>query len=198
MPKTQPDTWYYFFKDFQTAIGTIVGFIGVCVTLWYNDRVANNRRLKDIDHDRATTRLALTSELSVIQRSLNAWKAVFDGIEREGKIGFARSFDAEVASRAYRAALPKIGLLTEREIQQVVLGYSEYESLSKMSHDVQDQLKREVSEQEKPLIFQAYLTALRNTSSAVNEAVDTLAEAHTIEKANVALKNRSPRSTKRS
>ncbi len=120
-----PFTWYAFFKDFQTLFGTLVGFGGVCLTLWFNAWQASRTRADDIDHDRNTTRVTLSSELWVLQRSLRAWKEVLDEIQKSGEVALPRSFDAEGASRAYRAALPNIGLLTELEIQQSVLAYSQ-------------------------------------------------------------------------
>ena len=113
MPSTVSHTFYGLFKDIQTFIGTIVGFLGVCLTLWYNARVADQRRAEEIAHDRKTTRVALSSELSAIQKTLRGWQGVFNDLEKQDEVALPRSFDADGASRAYRAALPKIGLLTE-------------------------------------------------------------------------------------
>jgi hypothetical protein len=175
--------WYALAKDFQTLFGTLVGFAGVCLTLWFNARVADNKRATEIAHDRNTTRVALSSELSVIKRSVEAWKDVLDQVAKEGHVALPRSFDAEGGSRAYRAALPKIGLLTEAEIQQAVLAYSQYESLSKMSHDMQKQINPSQPDEAMSMAFQAYQLALSNTLAAASEALDTITEAHVIERA---------------
>jgi hypothetical protein len=132
---------YDLLRDFQGIVGTVitgvVGFTGVILTLKRNAENANRLRLAGLAHDAETTRLTLSSELSVIERSLRAWREAFDEERRAGRHVLARSFNADGASRAYRAALPKIGLLNEREIQQTVLAYSEYEALGKMSADVE-------------------------------------------------------------
>ncbi len=178
----QPFTWYALFKDFQTALAALFGFTGVCLTLLFNAWLANRTRTEHITHDRRTTRLTLSSELSVIQKSLQDWKEVLDDLRNEGKAALPRAFDAEGASRGYRAALPKIGLLTEQEIQQTVLAYSQYEVLSKMSYDMQEQFDPK-KPNEGVWAFQAYHLGLTNTLSAVDEALESITEAHVIEKA---------------
>ena len=176
MPSPEPQTWYALFKDFQNILGTLVGFGGVCLTLWFNARVTDRRRAHEIDHDRNTTRITLASELTVIQRSLRDWNEVLDGVAKEGHVALPRSFDAEGGCRGYRSALAKIGLLTETEIQTSVFAYSQYEALSKMSHDMQNQFNPDNVDPAFRAAFQAYRTALASTKSAVDSALDALAK----------------------
>lgn len=171
------------FKNFQNLIGTVVGFAGVCLTLWYNAHVAEKRRAAEIAHDRNTTRVTLSSEVTVIQNSLKDWKEILDQVDKDGQIALPRSFDADGASRGYRASLNHIGLLTENEIRQSVLAYSQYEALSKMSHDMQKQFDPDKPTPALRLAFQAYRTALKNTLAAVDECLDTIKEAKIVERA---------------
>lgn len=182
MSSTALQTLYETFKDIQSFIGTIVGFFGVCLTLWYNAHVAENRRTKEIAHERKTTRVALASELSAMQTTLKFWKELLDEVVKRGEVGLPRSFDADGASRAYRAALPKIGLLTEEEIRQTVLAYSQYENLSKMSHEMQQKFDPNKPDKSMSLAFKAYVDAMSRTLSSVNDALDTITEAKVIEK----------------
>lgn len=177
MPTEPPFTWYALAKDFQTLFGTLVGFAGVCLTLWFNARVGDSRRADEIAHDRRTLRFALASELSIIQLSLNSWKEILDEIEIEGSVALPRSFDAEGASRAYRATLAKIGLLTEPEIQKTVLAYSLYEALSKMSHDMEKQFDPKNPDQAMRLAFRAYQLAVTNAVAATSEAIESIVAA---------------------
>ena len=171
---------YSTLKDFQGIIGTvitgIVGFTGVILTLRRNAQNAANVRLATLAHDIATTRLMLCSELTVMERSLKAWREVLES--SPGAI--PRSFGADGLCRAYRAALPKLGLLTETEIQQAVLAYSEYEALSKMSFDAERDVGHltGIMRVENFQVYQAYVQALRSTHAAVEEALRVLVNAH--------------------
>ena len=106
---------------------------------------------------------------------------MLDDLRNEGKAALPRAFDAEGASRGYRAALPKIGLLTEQEIQQTVLAYSQYEVLSKMSYDMQEQFDPK-KPNEGVWAFQA-INRYGGQGSSLTEALKSITEAHVIEKA---------------
>jgi len=178
------ETIVYVLKEYQSLIGTVVGFIGVCITLWYNAHVAERRRTKEIAHQRMTSRVALTSELSAIQTTLKSWKQALDKLADQGEVGLPRPFNAEGASRAYRAVLPTIGLLTESEIEKAVLAYSQYENLSTMARQMQEDFDPSKPDKAMSLAFKAYVHALSNTLEAVNDALDIINEAKVIEKAN--------------
>lgn len=102
MPADPPLTLCAFAKDFQTLFGTLVGFGGVCLTLWFNAHQAEKRRVDEIKHDRNATRIALSSELSVIHESLTTWKDVLDELDGAGETALPRLFGL-TAPRAHIA-----------------------------------------------------------------------------------------------
>lgn len=162
--------------------GTLVGFAGVCLTLWFNASQAEKRRADEIKHERKTTRTALSSELLLIQKSLNMWKEVLDELVEDDEVALPRSFEADGASRAYRAALPKIGLLAEHEIQHTVSAYAQYETLSKMSRDMEKQFDPQKPDETMKLAFRGYREALINALAAADEALAELSEGNRLEK----------------
>jgi hypothetical protein len=181
VPTDPPLTWYTFVKDFQALVGTLVGFGGVCLTLWANARVTEVRRADEIGHDRNAVRVMLLAELSNICVQLKEWQEVLDDVAREKQIALPRSFDAEASSRAYRAALPKVGLLSESEIQQAALAYSRYENLSKNSHEMQKWFDPEKMDDIMRLEFRAYIVRLKSTIAAINAAVEGVEKAKAID-----------------
>ncbi len=174
MPPDSTLTLYAFVKDFQALLGTLVGFAGVCLTLWFNANQAEKRRADEIKHDRKTTRAALSSELTLIQKSLATWQGVLSELVKTGEVALPRSFEADGASRAYRSALPKIGLLSEHEIQLTVSAYAQYESLSKMSRDMEMQFGPTKPDEAMRLAFRAYQQALDRALEAANAALTSL------------------------
>jgi hypothetical protein len=179
-----PNDWYDIVKDFQTAIGTAVGFTGVCFTLIMSFRLTNQKRNDDLASERAATRTALASELEAVSRSVRRSKQIFDDLKARGLIAFPRTFNPESQSRAYRAILPKIGLLTEVEVEKVVIAYGHYEDLGKMSEETNGEAQDALNNDQKLIAFSAYVKVLAETDSAVTAAIGTIANKRMIERTN--------------
>lgn len=129
MPEPASSAWLL--KDWLTLVGTIVGFGGVCLTLYVNALIASRKAAADRKNEESGVRTTLMSELLVVQVFLEEWRDRMD--RREDKTSFYLPYpwDAEGLSRAYRASLPKLPFLTLYEISAVVNAYSRFENVGK-------------------------------------------------------------------
>jgi len=168
---------YGLLKDFQGLIGTLVGFSGVCLTLIVNARLAERKRTTEIQHDRATTRTAILSELLVVEEQLREFNDVLDEARKQLSTARPRKFSAESTSRTFRSAIGRIGLLDIDELKQIVKAYSLYEILSERSAIMNERMQSEADPSVAELLFQSYRSDVRDALLEVRSAVELLREA---------------------
>lgn len=117
-----------------TFISTLVGFIGVIVTLWYNAYQARKQQERQWQHeqekaeakdanDRTALRNALTVELEEILSALQMFLEYTEENKGEGFIGFI-PLNVELSTAIYRAVLPRITILSTLEISAVAGAYT--------------------------------------------------------------------------
>lgn len=114
---------YAVLKDFQSGMVGVLGFTGVMLTLWWNARLARIAREVTLEHERLTLRVALSQEMRIL-RSMLAPNII---LLREGT--GSQVIGPIPASTIYDTNISKIGTLTEKEVIQTVLCYSEVERL---------------------------------------------------------------------
>lgn len=167
-------TSYALLKDFQNVFGTLVGFGGVCLTLWYNARIARFNRSDELARERAATRAMLLGELRRILVVLVQTEKVVDSLNQPDEVALPRKFNSQTHSRAYEAALPRIGLLTESETDRVVTAYSRCESLSAMLADMHSLFDVANPDDVMRLEFRAFNNLLKSTIGDVQGAIDAI------------------------
>lgn len=112
--------WPYWLRvaaQFQTAIGAIVGFTGVMITLFVNGWLNRRTRKRDIDHEREVLRISCVSELSFIHNTLLGMIEQISHRAPGALLGDGDWFtDMDAATDLLRHHLPRIGLLTSEEV----------------------------------------------------------------------------------
>jgi len=113
------DCIYTFVKDFQTLIVGVIGFTGVILTIKKNAAIANEQQAQNINHERATLRNALISELELIRDTFIKNSEVPEGDEQEDAF-----YPMESHTKVYQSFINKLGLLTNKEASSVITAYT--------------------------------------------------------------------------
>ena len=106
-------------EKFQELIGTLVGFAGVMLTLWFNARQERQQHQRQVEHERSAIRAMLLAEL---KRNSEAFA---DNIERLTEGPAARSLIVPTKSvvEIYDRLLDRVGFLAPSEVQPVTNAY---------------------------------------------------------------------------
>jgi len=107
------------FERYQTFIVGIVGFIGVIYTIRTNATLMRNQHEREINHEQYAIRTALVEELKLLSDSYVDRIAMFEESDQKGTAAIPRN----VPNDAYLQLIPKIGLLTPKEIKLVMTAY---------------------------------------------------------------------------
>lgn len=125
----------WFIYKYQILIAGIVGFAGVIFTLWHNAKLAREQRIEEAkdaraqreeerEHEREALRAALVAELKInrdaIENNLKKREEAEDG-DVEGTSGAYVPTDS--LTETYQSFLPRIGLLSEHEVNKVMWAY---------------------------------------------------------------------------
>lgn len=131
-----------FIKDYQALIGTVVGALlvvwNVNTTLRTNAENAQKQKEREVEQERTAVRAAIRAELTALHRDLAARVTTLKSMQKEGNFAVPKHFEGEALCRAYRAVLPKIGLLKDDEVRAVVRAYAEYESMIGTASSLED------------------------------------------------------------
>lgn len=132
-------TWYDIFKDFQSIIGTLVGFGGVMYTLHRNARNVAAQKERDIEHERDALINALLAEVTIIDQRMKRDRDALDHQSAtENNFLCPRAHKADGLTRVYRDTISKIGLLTPSEANAIASAYSSYEAYADVSAYCED------------------------------------------------------------
>jgi hypothetical protein len=110
--------WY---ERYQTAIVGVLGFAGVIFTLLTNAWLARRDRAETIAHERAVLHAALLAELKILKFSMEEAIDMID-LGKEDESG-GLLVPTNPMTEAYNALLPRIGLLSSRQVEVVMSGY---------------------------------------------------------------------------
>jgi hypothetical protein len=115
-------TWV---ERYQSAIATIfvgfLGFAGVIVTLNANARLARRDREESVEHECAALSAALLAELKIMKFSLEENIDTIDLGQADGSTGLY--VPTNPMTEAYDTLLPRIGLLSSRQVEIVMSAY---------------------------------------------------------------------------
>lgn len=118
-------------QEYQALLGGTLGFIGVIITLVVNATLARKARQDERNHERDTLRTALITELRVHERRL---QETIDKSEDSSHPETQYSaFPVGVVDDAYRALLPRLGLLSAGEVEKVMQAYLFLQEVSQRS-----------------------------------------------------------------
>ena len=97
-------------------------FTGVIFTIWFNARAARRQKADERDHERETLRVALAEELTIIHESLSRNA---DQVEAKASAKPDGAFwiPADRMDDAYRAFVPKVGMLAKDEVRTTMFAY---------------------------------------------------------------------------
>lgn len=117
------DSWL---SDHQVLVGGLIGFTGVCVsvfsTAWLQSRARKSERL----HRANSIRVALSAELREIKGS---WVSLIEDVKNESISDTqCAHMDRERYDSIFVSMRSDIGFLTEEEVSAVVEAYSAYGS----------------------------------------------------------------------
>ena len=112
-----------------TYIPTLVGFLGVVLTLLVNAWLSRNQQERSVQHERSVLRVALQSELCRVRELINQRIKTLTAKPTNLTDGSTRSIifsfvNSENLSVVYESQLHKIGLLTQAEANSVVRSYA--------------------------------------------------------------------------
>ena len=108
--------------DYQTLIVGAFGFAGIIITLIINAKIARAQRNDEREHERRAIRVALLAELKINRDSLQKNLYKEEVRSREGRSDVL-VVPTDRLDGAYLAFLPKIGVLSEDEVNEVMLAY---------------------------------------------------------------------------
>ncbi|OCH29981.1 hypothetical protein A6D99_04275 [Aliivibrio fischeri] len=108
------------FKEYQTFIAGILGFIGVILTLVINARNEEKSRNASAKNQRDALRLCLIQELELIKSS---YIAVIEGLSEPKELAPVMYMPKRVHAEVYRQLLNQFGLLSVREVQKTMIAY---------------------------------------------------------------------------
>lgn len=115
-------------SSFSPYVVGFIGFGGVIVTLVFNSWQARRQRSDELAHDRQTIRSALIEELKVVLAGL-VDSLEFDVDPRQD--GQSVYLSTKPINYAYQTFLGRIGLLTQPEVEKVMLAYLKDETFRK-------------------------------------------------------------------
>ncbi len=113
------DCLFDIFERYQTFIVGLLGFIGVIYTISTNAALARSQHKREIDQEKITIRTALIEELKLLSNSYNDRIDMFDKDDHKG----TAAIPVNVPNDVYLNLLPKIGLLTPKEIKSLMVAY---------------------------------------------------------------------------
>ena len=105
----------------QNLVVGIFGFIGVISTIWANAYIARKQRREEREHEQRTVRSALLAELQINMDSLKTNARTLT--EKPPLETGAVFVPTDPMDGAFRSFLPKIGLLSEDEVNKVMNAY---------------------------------------------------------------------------
>ncbi len=105
-----------FIEKFQTLLVGVLGFVGVIATLAFNSKLSRDLRKDELHHERTSVRQALISELSYLKRSFKD-KSEQEETDQDWLV------PKQVETSIYDVLLPKISLLSAKEIEDVLQAY---------------------------------------------------------------------------
>ncbi|CAK2051623.1 conserved hypothetical protein [Vibrio crassostreae] len=108
------------FKEYQTFIAGILGFIGVIWTLEVNARNEEKNRNASAKNQRDALRLCLIQELELIKSS---YIAVIEGLSDPKESAPVTYMPERVHAEVYRQLLNQFGLLSVCEVQKTMIAY---------------------------------------------------------------------------
>lgn len=105
------------FEKYQTSIIGALGFIGVIITIVVNAKLARNQHERELSLEAAAIRTTLIVELTNLKNSYE------DRVRTSGKHGGSILIPKYVSDKAYCQLLPRLGLLTPKELELVMTAY---------------------------------------------------------------------------
>jgi hypothetical protein len=128
---------YAIFKDFQSGIVGIIGFIGVMLTLGFNARQARIGREAAISHQKETVRVALAEELRLIEFEL---AQILEGLLKTEAISI--SFVGLIPFEIYASHVASIGALSAIQARAVIRAYASVRAsrtgIKRFGHEEED------------------------------------------------------------
>jgi len=109
--------WLDLVRDFQSLIVGAGGFLGVIFTLRHNARLARDQREDERRYERDALRSALIAELEIVKDS---FETNLNQQYAEVESGLVPT---DPLDNAYRALMPRIGLLAEGEVSKAMAAY---------------------------------------------------------------------------
>lgn len=106
-------------ERFQTFFVGLLGFAGVIFTIVMNARLARQQHKREINHECTALRAALIAELDCLRQNYE------DKIKQlqEGEKGHWALVPEYVPNQIYSQLITRIGLLTAKEIENVIDAY---------------------------------------------------------------------------
>ena len=111
----------HWLERYQTLVVGGFGFLGVIITLFVNAWLARRERRHDLAKERRTLRVALREELKINKQSFETNTKRLEEKDQEGAGDLV--IPRGTMDDVYTAFVPKIGLLSSRETEKVMLAY---------------------------------------------------------------------------
>lgn len=107
------------FETYQTFFAGLLGFVGVIITMIVNATLQRNHQTRQIKHDANALRVALKSELI---ENKNAYENRIRQFDEPNEFSHAL-VPLNTIDGVFKSLQPKIGLLTEKELEYIFKAY---------------------------------------------------------------------------
>lgn len=105
------------FKDYQGFWGALIGLLGVALTLLFNAWQSRKQHQRNIKHETKSLKVAIVEELELLKEMFERRIKNLQEDPYNSAISLSLSFGV------YKSLLPKIGLLKDKEIKQLIITY---------------------------------------------------------------------------
>ena len=110
-----------FIYKYQALIAGLLGFLGICITLCLNARLARKMRQDEIAQKRQTLRVALLEEIKVVRKDMNAAVLSLDS-DRSSTDHYSEQEKYYVPiypmNDVYKSSIERIGILLPSEARR--------------------------------------------------------------------------------